>query len=207
MGEIAGTDASTLLLRKDRDTVLPKVTPIDKKDNVESDQATHHGQSSVFDLSDTIIGKVSRNLQKSICVIALPMMTFVISLEIIFRYVLGKGFRWSQEACCILLLLLCIGCQANCFQKDRHIRMDLIYNHAGKLFKNLSNVLTIICGGIFFGSLMFQAMMDIPYQISVNESTEEMYFPIWILNSFIVGSCACLVAALVRHSFRMIFKK
>ncbi len=208
-GKVGVNPAEILSVQTYEEVSTPHFTiqavPMDGE--IEEIEAAHHGQSSAFELHDTLIGKIAEKIHVITCIITLPLMALVIGLEVIFRYALGSGFRWSQEACCISLLILVIGCQANCWQKDRHIRMDLLYNRAGKFYRTIVNVMILVCGGIFFGSLMLQAIQEIPYQLSINEATEEIYFPLWILNAIIVVSCACFIAALCRYAFRMIWKK
>lgn len=158
---------------------------------------------SIYDLEDTLWGKAAAWLHNSASLLTLPLMCLCICLEVVMRYLFNAGLRWSQEVCGISLLVLVLCCQAHCWQKDRHIRMDLLYNSAPAWFKNFSDLLTVLCGAIFFGTIAAQALLDIPYQFAVNECTDEIQLPLWLLNGVIILSCTMMLLLLLRYTFRL----
>lgn len=162
----------------------------------------HANKVSVYDQGDSLLGKGAAILHRAGSLVTIPLMTIFICTEVVMRYVFNSGLTWSQEACGIMLFTLVLTCQANCWQRDRHIRMDLLYNALPQWFRKISDVLTILCGGVFFGAIGIQAIKDIPYQLAVNESTDEMHIPLWILNGIIILSCALLILLLLRHALR-----
>lgn len=163
-----------------------------------------HGSGvSIFALEDTLAGSLADRLHNAASIITLPLMTLFICAEIIMRYMFNNGFSWSQEACGICMFVLVLCCQANCWQKDRHIRMDLLYNLAPLWFRRLADVLSIISGLLFFGIIGMQAVKDIPYQLAVNESTDEMHIPMWLLGSVVIVSCSLLISVLFRYLFKI----
>lgn len=164
----------------------------------------HAHKASVYSLEDTIPGKAAKGLHRIASLTTIPLMTIFICTEVVMRYVFNSGLTWSQEACGIMLFTLVLCCQANCWQRDRHIRMDLLYNSMPRWFKRISDALTIICGGIFFGAIGLQAIQEIPYQLAINESTDEMHIPLWILNGVIIISCALLLLLLLRYTLRLV---
>lgn len=167
----------------------------------------HAGKPSVFDQEDSLPGRAAAILHNCTALVTIPLMMLFICTEVVMRYVLNSGLTWSQEACGIMLFILVLGCQANCWQKDRHIRMDLLYNAMPPWFRKISDMLTIICGGIFYGTIALQAVREIPYQFTIKEATDEMHIPLWILNGIIILSGAFLVILLIRHALRMMAAK
>ena len=163
----------------------------------------HAGKPSVCAQEDSLPGKAAVLLHKCAALVTIPLMTIFICTEVVMRYILNSGLTWSQEACGIMLFTLVLCCQANCWQKDRHIRMDLLYNAMPAWFRKASDALTVLCGGIFYGTIAFQAIKDIPYQIAVRESTDEMHIPLWILNGIIILSCTLLILLLARYLLHM----
>ena len=173
------------------------------KPELEPQQATEaekleHGGSDVFDLQDTRIGRVASAYHTCASVLALSLMTAFIAMEVFFRYGMGAGFRWIQEVCGLGLFLLVIACQAHCWQKDRHIRLNLLYDRMPRQLKNISNIITVVCGAIIFGSLAYQSCMDLPYQFAINESTDELKIPNWYISAGVIVSCALLLAMYLR---------
>lgn len=164
----------------------------------------HANKVSVYDHKDSLPGKAAMILHKAASLVTIPLMTLFICTEVVMRYLLNSGLSWSQEACGIMLFILVLCCQANCWQRDRHIRMDLVYNALPQWFRKISDVLTILCGGIFYGTILTQAVREIPYQLAVNESTDEMHIPLWLLNGIIIVSCALLLILLLRHAMRLL---
>lgn len=174
------------------------------EDAIEHHIPSGHGSGeSVFSLEGTLMGVLADKLHNAASLLAIPMMIVFICVEVVMRYVFNAGLFWSQEACCIGMFVLVLCCQANCWQKDRHIRMDLIYNFAPAWFRRLADTLSIISGTVFFGVIGLQAIKDIPYQVAVNEATDELHIPMWLLSGIVIISCSLLVGSLFRYMFKM----
>lgn len=154
---------------------------------------------SVFSHEGSIPGKMAVILHRYAVIVTIPSMTILICTEVMMRYFLGMGLTWSQELCCVMLFTLVLCCQANCWQKDHHIRMDLLYNLLPTWFRKISDMLTVICGGTFYGTIVYQAIQELPYQVSIKESTDELHIPLYFLNGIIIISCGVLIILLVRH--------
>ncbi|MDR2743952.1 MAG: TRAP transporter small permease [Desulfovibrio sp.] len=167
----------------------------------------HVHSQSVFSMEDTLFGILAEKLHNAASIITLPLMTLFICSEIILRYVLNSGLTWSQEACGLCLFILVLCCQANCWQKDRHIRMDLLYNNVPPWLRKITDVLTVISGMTFFGAIACQAVKDIPYQLAVNEATDEMHIPYWLLSAIVIISCALLFILLIWFILRLTMEK
>lgn len=191
----------------ERDTsVLPGGSPV-ADEMIEHHIPSGHGSGvSVFSLEDTFVGAAAERLHEAASLLALPLMTVFICAEVVMRYLFNSALFWSQEACGICMFVLVLCCQANCWQKDRHIRMDLLYNHAPAWFRKIADTLSIISGAVFFGAIGMQAVKDIPYQLAINESTDEMHIPLWLLSGVVIISCSLLIGVLFRYSFRLAAK-
>jgi len=156
--------------------------------------------------TDSFIGRLAAHIHNIAAQFLIVIMTTVISLEVIFRYFLGSGFTFSQEICSLSFLLLVFLSQANTWQQDRHIRMDIFYNEFNLFFKSISNLLTIACGLILYGALAWQGVADLEYQFEVNEATPELVWPLWPFSLVIVLSSIVICLLLFRFSF-MFFRK
>ena len=157
-----------------------------------------HGGSDEFDLEDKPIGRFAAAYHKFASVTALSLMTVFIALEVVSRYVLGAGLRWSQELCCLSLFIMVIACQAHCWQKDRHIKLHVLYDRMPRPLKNCCNALTVVCGALFFGALAYQIIVDIPYQFAINEATEELHIPNWYIGAGALVGCVLILAMYLR---------
>jgi C4-dicarboxylate transporter DctQ subunit len=157
-----------------------------------------HGGSDEFDLQGRRIGRLASAYHSFASILAISLMTAFIALEVFFRYGLGSGFRWIQEICGLCLFFLVISCQAHCWQKDRHIKLSMLYDRMPRLLKHCCNILSVVCGAIFFGALAYQSVMDIPYQIATNEATAELMIPNWYVSVGVLLGCALLLAMYLR---------
>lgn len=154
--------------------------------------------NSVYSQRESFIGKMAFKTHSFAAQVFLLLMTGVIALEVFFRHFLGSGFTWSQEVCELSFFLLVFLCQPNCWQEDRHIRMDIFYNKFPPVIKKITNLLTIICGTILYGLLGWQGLSELEYQFSVNESSMELELPMWPFSLAMVFSCVVLFALLLR---------
>jgi len=153
---------------------------------------------SVYSQRESFIGKLAFKAHSFAAQVFLLLMTGVIGIEVLFRHVFGGGFTWSQEVCELSFFLLVFLCQANTWQEDRHIRMDIFYNMFPAEIKKITDLLTIICATILYGLLAWQGLSEIKYQVAINESTMELQLPMWPFSLTMVFSCIVLLILLLR---------
>lgn len=156
--------------------------------------------SSCYQQHDAFIGQLARHVHNFASEVFLLLMTGVITLEVILRYLFNSGLAWSQELCGLAFFVLVFLCQPNTWQEDRHIRMDIFYNNFGKGWKAFSNLLTILCGLIFYGVMCWEGIIELQYQFQVGEGTVELEWPLWPFSLVMAFSCAILVFLLVRFA-------
>jgi len=166
-----------------------------------------HHSSAIYQQHDSFIGKLAQQVHNVSSQILLAVMTVVITLEVMFRYCLGAGFTWSQEICGLAFLLMVFLCQANTWQEDRHIRMDIFYNMFSRRFKAFSDVLSVICGFILYCAIAYQGFFDLQYQFDVDEATIELMWPLWPFTLMIIVSSAIAILLLARYSLIVIYSK
>lgn len=162
--------------------------------------------ASSYDQKDSFFGLLASKTHNFAAQVFLSSMTLVITLEVIKRYIFNAGLTWSQEVCGLSFFLLVFLCQANCWQMDRHIRMDIFYNNFGPRMKRLSDCLTICCGTILYGALAWQGMSELSYQFAVAEATVELQWPMWPFSVAMVFGCVLVLALQFRFFVRFISK-
>lgn len=154
--------------------------------------------TDIYQQRDSLIGKLAHQLHAPASRLLMAAMTVVIFMEVIFRYFLGEGFKWSQEVCGLCFLMLVFLSQPDTWQENRHIRMDVFYNHFGAAGKWISDILTVVCGLIVYGSVAWQGIADFKYQWEVEESTSELLWPLWPFSLALVISSFIAILLLVR---------
>ncbi len=166
-------------------------------------QVGHNAKGKLtFLMEDTILGKLSAHLHSVASQIMLAIMTIVITMEVVGRYALGSGLRWSQEVCGLAFFLFVFCTQSNTFQRDRHIRMDIFYDHFSPFFKKVTNILTVICGLIFYSAIVYQGISDLNYQFAIGEGTAELEWPLWPFSAVMVFSSFLVVVLLIQFALK-----
>lgn len=164
-------------------------------------------EHSIYQQHDSVIGKLAQRIQAFSAPFLITVMTCVIFLEVLFRYVMSAGFAWSQEVCGLSFLLLVFLCQANTWQEDRHIRMDIFYSNFRPALRAVSNMLSVVCGVILYSSIAWQGIADLQYQFEVHEATSELLWPLWPFSLTIVLSSIVTLLLLLRFSITSILRK
>lgn len=162
---------------------------------------------SAYSQSDSFLGRLSFSTHSFAAQVMLSIMSGVIVLEVVSRYFFRSGLTWSQEICGLAFFLMVFLCQSNTWQADRHIRMDIFYNNFRGLGKIISDALTIICGGIFYSSLIFEGLRGLRYQFMVNEGTMELELPMWPFTAVMVFGCLLTLVLLARFTFIKLFRR
>lgn len=159
---------------------------------------------SSYAQDNSFAGNLAQKTHNFASQVLLMTMTLVISLEVIKRYIFNAGLTWSQEICGLSFFLLVFLCQANCWQRDRHIRMDIFYNNFSKNMKRVSDILTICCGTILYSALAWQGISELTYQLAVGESTVELQWALWPFSVAMIFSCLLIVALQCSFSIRLL---
>ena len=167
---------------------------------------SEQGQSVYLQL-DSWIGRLANFSHRVASQFCLLFMTGIIALEVVRRYVFNAGLTWSQEVCGLAFFLMVFLCQADTWQRDRHIRMDIFYNNFNRFFKGVSDVLTIICGLILYSVLAWQGISELQYQFQIGEGTVELMWPLWPFSLVMVYSCVLVLLLLLRFAGISIFRR
>jgi len=112
-------------------------------------------------------------------IVALPLMAFIISVNVFMRYFLNKPLAWGEELNGLLLFLVLFLSMTYTWDQKRHIRMELVYVRLRGRWRALSDWVTGISGIIFFGLLGVQCLVDAKYMIKTVETGEELPVSLW----------------------------
>lgn len=154
--------------------------------------------NSIYRQHDSFIGKLALKTHAAASQLLILVMTGVIFLEVVRRYFFHAGLTWSQEVCGLSFFLLVFLCQAHTWQADRHIRMDIFYMNFHTFFRRVSDLLTIACGCLLYGSITWQGFAELRYQLEVDESTIELMWPLWPFSLVMVFGSLVTLALLLR---------
>ena len=138
----------------------------------------------------SILYSLSQGMHHIGTLILIPLMTGIITLDVVLRYIFKSPLIWSHEVSGLLLLNVFFLSIIYCWDKNRHVRMEIFYNRFGRIMKRISDIISGIVGGTFFGALAAQCLLDIPYMIRTNESGDQLGIQLWPFKGIIafIGS-------------------
>lgn len=127
--------------------------------------------------------------------VLLPLLTGVITLDVIMRYIFNAPFDWALELNEALLLMMFFGTLPFVTRRNGHIRMELFYSRFRGAMLRLSHVLWSVAGMFTSLALAYKVLNEIPYLIRVNAYTDILGIPLHWLYGF-VGFCSIAMGLL-----------
>jgi TRAP-type transport system small permease protein len=118
-------------------------------------------------------------------IVTLSLVTAIIGVDVVLRYVFNAPLPWGIEATSLLLLLMVFGSLPYVWQRDGHIRMELIYVKLTRVPRALADVVTALSGGAFSALLCYEMMRTFPAIRERNEGAEYLGVPHWPFALFI----------------------
>lgn len=126
--------------------------------------------------------------------ITLPAIVALIGLDVTLRYVFSAPLFWAQEVCGLLLFVTVVLGLSYAWIKKVHVRMEMLYEMASPRLKSVGDILAISCGLLTFAMLGWQSWIDIPYMLTIHESSEELGVLLWPFR-FLLGAISTLLCA------------
>lgn len=126
------------------------------------------------------VDAVSWLLDRASAYIFLPVMTFIMLMEVIARYVFDAPIIWSGEAVSHLLIIVLLFGVPECTRQDGHIRMDLVARRMPPWGSRTVEALYALIGIVVFALIAKKTSSEIGYLRSIPETTEFLHLPIWL---------------------------
>ena len=114
------------------------------------------------------------NLEKYLCVVLMSVMTLIIFIQVVARYVFQNSLSWSEElARYIFIWLVYLGISYGC-QMRKHIKIDAALN----LFPKEWRKYVVIIGDLFFLFFaVYVAYTGLGYSIKQTRVSSAMGIP------------------------------
>jgi len=139
------------------------------------------------------LNTVSRALDRASVYVFLPVMTVIMMMEVIGRYVFNSPFIWSLEAVDHLLIIVLLFGIPECTRTNGHIRMDLINRQLPVWAQRGVEALYALIGIAVFALIAKKTGAEIGYLKSIPVTTEFLGLPIWLYYTGIVALSALMV--------------
>jgi len=139
------------------------------------------------------VNAISRALDRASVYVFLPVMTVIMLMEVIGRYLFNSPFIWSLEAVNHLLIIVLLFGIPECTRKNGHIRMDLLNRRMPVWARRAVEALYALIGIMVFSLIAKKTGAEIGYLKSIPVTTEFLGLPIWLYYTGIVFLSALMV--------------
>jgi TRAP-type C4-dicarboxylate transport system permease small subunit len=136
---------------------------------------------------------VSWLLDRASAYFFLPLMTFIMLMEVIARYVFDAPIIWSGEAVSHLLIVVLLFGIPECKRQNGHIHMDLLTRRMPRWGSRAVEALYALIGIAVFVLIAKKTSGEIGYLRSIPETTEFLHLPIWLYYAGITALSAIMV--------------
>ena len=137
------------------------------------------------------------------CVIILPFIALLTTVDTILRYLFSSPLVWSQDAVGIaLFLLFCAGLPWSWYG-DVHVRMDMIYLRLSPRVRYAVDIISVAAAVIVAGFLAYQSIVSAMQAWRFSSATSSNVFPIWPVQAlgavFLILFGIAVVESIVRR--------
>jgi TRAP-type C4-dicarboxylate transport system permease small subunit len=143
---------------------------------------------------NTFINKLSRGLHWAGVYISIPVLIVILSIDVSLRYIFNSPLIWGSEVSALMLSIIFFASLPQVTGMQGHIRMDMLYRLMSPKIKNLTDVVTGLCGAIFALLLAYQSFKSTVEMYRWKEGAEMIDIPYWPFVLF-AGICGLILTA------------
>jgi TRAP-type C4-dicarboxylate transport system permease small subunit len=120
----------------------------------------------------------------------IPLIVFMVSAEVLARYVFRSPLRWSEEIVTLSLLLVFVGAIPYCVARDAHVKVETLYERFGAGGRRVADCIGSACGAVFMGMLALGSGREMLGMMKRGDATEHAGILHWPLAGLV-----CAIAA------------
>jgi TRAP-type C4-dicarboxylate transport system permease small subunit len=125
--------------------------------------------------------------------VVLPLLTLLITVDVVLRYVFNAPLSWGLEASRHILLLFFLFGLLESFRVGEHVGMELLAEKFPPWATRAVSVLQAILMALVFGLIVKKVVDEIPFLYSLPQVTPELQLRVWMFYAFIAFICGLLV--------------
>jgi len=146
------------------------------------------------------------NLELSICLVSMVLMTLITFVQVIGRYVFNHSLGWSEEICRFLVIWITFGGSAYAFRKGVHIGVTALVNIMPSKLRFLINLFSKLATIFFFVVLAYYGWLHTAQQIVNGQVAPATRLPIAIAYSAVPIGSVLVIIRLVEETIREFIK-
>jgi TRAP-type C4-dicarboxylate transport system permease small subunit len=120
------------------------------------------------------------NIEKYVIIVITSVMTILLFLSIIFRFILHLPLAWTEEISLYGLVWLCYFGSSLAIKKNSHLKMEIVTTYLNKKWKKIFDILSDI---LFFAFALFVIYYVTKLTIDVGQRgvvSSVLHIPRWI---------------------------
>jgi TRAP-type C4-dicarboxylate transport system permease small subunit len=131
--------------------------------------------------------------------VVLPLLTLLITVDVVLRYVFNAPLSWGLEASRHILLLFFLFGLLESFRVGEHVSMELIASKFPAWATRAVSVLQALLLALVFGLIIKKVLDEIPFLYSLPQVTPELQMRVWMFYAFI-AFVALLIVVYALHA-------
>ncbi|MEQ1856796.1 MAG: TRAP transporter small permease [Longimicrobiales bacterium] len=149
-----------------------------------AEAATPSGLDALFGRVDVVSARASGLLFRLGIYVMLPALVTLVTFDVMLRYVFDSPLQWARDVSGLLLLMSITAALPHAWDRAYHIRMEVVYDRLAPARRRLVDVLSVVCGILFFGMMAVQAARYVPFMMRTGETGEDLLWPLWPYMAF-----------------------
>ncbi len=174
----------------------------DSRKNAESQKE----KMSVTALEKGWIFQLSVFLHSICAFVLLPLLAFIVCLDVTARYIFNNPLSWASDLTTILLLCTFMSAVPFCTAQDGHIRVETLYEDYSEKKRAWMDALGDLMGLFFTVLLTTRSYLDAPRFFARGERSDMINIPHWIIAVF-VGTCALVTSLVLLGRMQLAIKR
>ena len=135
------------------------------------------------------INAISRWLHAIGAYVVLPLLTLLISVDVVLRYVFSAPLSWSLEVSkYLLLIMILLGLLAS-FRDDVHIRVDIFHSLLPRPAKRVVGLAMYFCVAFIFMLIALKATEEARFAFRVGLKSPQLELPTWPPLALVAFAC------------------
>ncbi|MDP2409700.1 MAG: TRAP transporter small permease [Pseudolabrys sp.] len=144
-----------------------------------------------------IVGTIAHVLDTFGSLVVLPLLTLLVTADVVLRYVFLKPLSWGLEVSSHLLLVFFLLGLAQSFRAGDHISMELVAAQIPRRGRRVIALVQAALVVLIFYFILAKTIEEIPFLYSLPQLSPELNWPVWPVYAFIAFISALVILYVV----------
>ncbi|WP_434309435.1 TRAP transporter small permease [Hominifimenecus sp. rT4P-3] len=143
--------------------------------------------------------------EEAVCVISLILLSVVMMLQIILRYIFQSPLPWAEEFCRYCFIYSSLFGVGYCIRNNKMLRVDLLVSLMPAFWGKLLDILGDIASLVFYVLFAYASWQTTMKLMSLHQLSPALQIPIWIVYlSGPVGFALAIIRIIQKFVLRLL---